>query len=1058
MSADLNPIDLDATLEDVAHGNSSSLASKPPLGAGAATAAYERDLEKGALAPTSMNHVRRDSSTTSSSFYSRNVRYYYMWKGLLLAAWLGLFAALAFLRLYTMLSRVPVIIPTPAAVAAAFMKTKGIFRICLGVCALLELAGLATYVYSLRSAVCMAAITMCSSVFLSAALTKLTPDIAKGMHNVKCTLILLLFSILASINEAVGKAYLLAAMDEVLSPTGVGDTLLYFFVADLLGMLILSPILLSIDRDTITQLIYEKSHCVRWRQTTVLVAIWVFVGSIPFAFKGMDDDQYTATFFIILLPALLSAMLAGNNGVCITVAIGYAAFLGVDVLFRQAANARKKRPSILLPLQFWCISLLLCSFLMIAAYAERESYRSAYRRLKRESQRKQPRGEPGRSPGTVAGQECALILGYIWSETRKPLEKMTDLCNSMMEPDFLNSEDVESITASASLAAMAIKRSVRRVQGLLTDANDISDINSGRLILKPKPSNLYHFLDDVCRKLNLELGDREISVAVRLMPRLPEWVRMDESRLSTIIERLVLNAAEHTASQTEIVLEGAGSSPYSPSQNGQVTVDVNFTLNIPDWVCDPDEYAVVLRPYAYPASSNNDAGPLSLARANAIARLMGGQVLVFGQRNRGTVISCKVALEVVSTSTKFSGNGPPIGPPSATVKPQPLPSAIAKSMHRQVSAAMLEATRNMGDKLGSVVSLRRRSRDASHILGDKPSTLSSTPSSPLLPLEASGQIGSKVGCKTEGARGKPLRLPSEMGPGQKLVLVADDSRVNRMIMSRILKKYPQVEVHEATNGLHALELCQAFKYDIVFMDIWMPHLDGYQASFRMRHGNSYLGPIILMTADAEQLDSTIKNGVNDMLYKPIQKGDIDRTLKTYGIVPGGQVPATPLSTVQTISSVGSPEAPTQSDVMDRKSGYFDYPGPFSSHGSPPEGASSSNSRKSRDMASSISSISSISATSGRSHPRSSLQRPIQVDPILIVDDNAQSRWTLRDLLKQLAPHRAVMEAEDGAKAVALCTSGIMFALIFTELTMPGMDGDVAATKIRNMRAIGGGPP
>ncbi|KAJ3165040.1 hypothetical protein HDU88_004759 [Geranomyces variabilis] len=79
-------------------------------------------------------------------------------------------------------------------------------------------------------------------------------------------------------------------------------------------------------------------------------------------------------------------------------------------------------------------------------------------------------------------------------------------------------------------------------------------------------------------------------------------------------------------------------------------------------------------------------------------------------------------------------------------------------------------------------------------------------------------------------------------------------------------------------------------------------------------------------------------------------------------------------------------------------------------------------------------------------------------PILIVDDNPISCRVLREQLRRIIPTREVMQASDGTEAVALCSAGQKFAIIYMDLAMPGMDGDVAATQIRNMRAIGGGPP
>src|SRR5690606_7579455 len=65
------------------------------------------------------------------------------------------------------------------------------------------------------------------------------------------------------------------------------------------------------------------------------------------------------------------------------------------------------------------------------------------------------------------------------------------------------------------------------------------------------------------------------------------------------------------------------------------------------------------------------------------------------------------------------------------------------------------------------------------------------------------------------------------------VLIAEDSPDNRMLLQIYLSKYP-LDLYFAENGARAVELFNLQKFDIIFMDIQMPHMDGITAAKLIR--------------------------------------------------------------------------------------------------------------------------------------------------------------------------------------------------------------------------------
>jgi CheY-like chemotaxis protein/anti-sigma regulatory factor (Ser/Thr protein kinase) len=105
-------------------------------------------------------------------------------------------------------------------------------------------------------------------------------------------------------------------------------------------------------------------------------------------------------------------------------------------------------------------------------------------------------------------------------------------------------------------------------------------------------------------------------------------------------------------------------------------------------------------------------------------------------------------------------------------------------------------------------------------------------------------------------------------PVRHRVLVADDDAAIRHGISKLLEN-AGFEVSEAADGIAALSAIQEQQYDLVFLDIWMPHLSGLEVLARIRTGASR-PKVIVTTADgtSETLLRAVKEQAYDYLSKP----------------------------------------------------------------------------------------------------------------------------------------------------------------------------------------------
>lgn len=117
------------------------------------------------------------------------------------------------------------------------------------------------------------------------------------------------------------------------------------------------------------------------------------------------------------------------------------------------------------------------------------------------------------------------------------------------------------------------------------------------------------------------------------------------------------------------------------------------------------------------------------------------------------------------------------------------------------------------------------------------------------------------------------------------VLVVDDTRVNLMVAKALLKK-TEVAIDTASGALEGVEMAGNKKYDLIFMDQRMPHVDGTQALKMIREnaeGPNYKTPVICLTADAISgaRERYISEGFTDYLTKPIESEAIEELMIKY---------------------------------------------------------------------------------------------------------------------------------------------------------------------------------
>lgn len=120
-------------------------------------------------------------------------------------------------------------------------------------------------------------------------------------------------------------------------------------------------------------------------------------------------------------------------------------------------------------------------------------------------------------------------------------------------------------------------------------------------------------------------------------------------------------------------------------------------------------------------------------------------------------------------------------------------------------------------------------------------------------------------------------IATEFTAPEAHILIVDDNEINRMIAVEMLEPL-QMQIETAVDGQQALEMIQEKHYDLIFMDHFMPKMNGIEAvsALREMEDNYYKEvPVIALTANTakEQKEEYKKAGMNGYLSKPM---DLDQ--------------------------------------------------------------------------------------------------------------------------------------------------------------------------------------